>query len=170
MPPQPTPTHIRLIDIKTCLTVTLDTVEILATSLKTPFLGAIAKTTQSLLKNIQSETASELPPNVLNYIGRSTETLHKIHAFIEAQQSGSKVKNFLRQGEMNALLKDCKTRLQQELDFFQAKKIGLIGDIRKMREDSEKGHQDVLNMIESLSDTTSSDVASTLQLNPHATI
>jgi hypothetical protein len=47
-------------------------------------------------------------------------TLHKIHTFIEAQQGGSKVKNFFRQIEMSTLLKGCKAGLQQGFESFQA--------------------------------------------------
>jgi hypothetical protein len=46
-------------------------------------------------------------------------TLHKIHTFVEAQQNGSKVKSFFRQGEMSTLLKECKAGLQQGHDIFQ---------------------------------------------------
>jgi hypothetical protein len=46
-------------------------------------------------------------------------TLHKIHTFVEAQQNGSKVKKFFRQGEMSTLLNDCKAGLQQGFEFFQ---------------------------------------------------
>jgi hypothetical protein len=46
-------------------------------------------------------------------------TLHKIHAFVEAQQNGSKVKSFFRQGEMSTLLKECKAGLQQGFAIFQ---------------------------------------------------
>jgi hypothetical protein len=53
MPPQPTVTQIRLNNITECLTITSNTLEILAGSLKSPFLEAISNTTHSLLKNIQ---------------------------------------------------------------------------------------------------------------------
>jgi hypothetical protein len=46
-------------------------------------------------------------------------TLHKIHTFVEAQQVGSKVKNFFRQGEMSRLLNECKAGLQQGYDIFE---------------------------------------------------
>ncbi|KAJ6572273.1 hypothetical protein B0H19DRAFT_1065238 [Mycena capillaripes] len=148
MPTKPIGAENRLNDITTCLTVTARTLGILAMSLKTPFLEPISKTTQSLLKKIQvsstiglfftlmettyqlleaiiivhinSDTGGELPPSVLNHIGKFTQTLYKIHTFVEGQQSGSKVKNFFRQGEMNTLLKDCKAGLQQGFEHFQA--------------------------------------------------
>jgi hypothetical protein len=53
MSPHPTPTQIRLNNIVTCLTLTVNTVEILAITLATPFLEAISNTTQSLLKHVQ---------------------------------------------------------------------------------------------------------------------
>ncbi|KAJ7906243.1 hypothetical protein B0H13DRAFT_2506841 [Mycena leptocephala] len=145
--------------------------------LQTDFLEAIANTTQSLLKNIEtvkknkrtcielmeqthellnaiiilhvnSDTSGVLPPSTLNHIGKFTETLHKIHTFVEAHQSSSKVKQFFRQGEISTLLKDCKNGLTQGLDFFRV--------VAKQR------HQEVLAMIDGLSDSASSARASTM--------
>ncbi|KAJ7866618.1 hypothetical protein B0H14DRAFT_2504313, partial [Mycena olivaceomarginata] len=177
-------------DITACFAVTLKTLEVLADNLNTPFLGVISTTIQSLLDNIEavkqnkdectllmekthnllnaiivahmkSDTGGELPVNVLNHIGRFSETLHKIHTFVEAQQSSSKIKMFFRQGEMNTLLRDCKTELQQGLEFFQIKSVNVMKDIAELHEESQKRYQEVLNMIETLSDT-SSDRASTI--------
>ncbi|KAJ6529382.1 hypothetical protein B0H19DRAFT_1083126 [Mycena capillaripes] len=149
MPPKPTAAETRLNTITTCMTVTAGTAETLATALRVPFLEAIANTTWSLLKNIQtvkqnqdtctqlmeqthvllnavisihieSDTGVELPPSVLNDIGKFTQTLHKIHTFVEAQQRRSKVKIFFRQSEMSTLLKDCKAGLQQGFESFHA--------------------------------------------------
>jgi hypothetical protein len=53
MPPRPTVTQIRLNNITTCLTISANTLEILASSLKIPFLAVISNTTQSLLKKMQ---------------------------------------------------------------------------------------------------------------------
>ncbi|KAJ7899910.1 P-loop containing nucleoside triphosphate hydrolase protein [Mycena leptocephala] len=208
MPPQPTVTQIRLNNITECLTITANTLEILASSLKSPFLAAMSNTTQSLLKNIQtvrqnkhdctqlleqsyellnailmvhinSDTGAELPPSVLTHIGKFTEyvaslgkppvilttvvrTLHKIHTFVEAQQKGSTLKNFFRQGEMSTLLKGCKAGLQQGLEIFQVPMVNHMKDITQMQEDAEKRHKEVLDMVEALSDTTSSDRSSSI--------
>ncbi|KAJ7838139.1 P-loop containing nucleoside triphosphate hydrolase protein [Mycena leptocephala] len=191
MPPQPSVTQIRLNNITTCLTITANTLHVLASSLKTPFLEAISNTTQSLLEHIQtvrqnkndctelleqtyqllnaimmvhikSDTGGELPPSVLNHIGKFTETLHKIHTFVEAQQVGSKVKNFFRQGEMSRLLNECKAGLRQGFDIFEVDTLNIMNDITKMQEDVEKRHKEVLDMIEALSDRTSSDGASSI--------
>ncbi|KAJ7899924.1 hypothetical protein B0H13DRAFT_1883554 [Mycena leptocephala] len=191
MPPQPTITQIRLNNITTCLTITANTLEILASSLKSPFVAAISNTTQSLLKNIQtvkqnknectqlleqtyellntilmvhitSDMGGELPPGVLKHIGKFTETLHKIHTFVEAQQKGSTLKNFFHQGEMSALLKDCKAGLQQGLEIFQVPIVNHMKDITQMQEDAKKRNKEVLDMIEALSDMASSDGSSSI--------
>jgi hypothetical protein len=49
----------RLSNIITCLTVTGDTLEILADNLKGTFLEALSNTTQSLLKNIQVNLSTD---------------------------------------------------------------------------------------------------------------
>ncbi|KAJ7032102.1 hypothetical protein C8F04DRAFT_1235566 [Mycena alexandri] len=149
MPRQLTITEIHLKNISTCVAITANTPDILVNTLKISALAAILNTTQSLLKMVEtikqdkddcaelmehidkllnaiigvylkSDTGAELPPSILNQITTFTETLHKIHTFVEAQQSGSKVKKIFRQGELNALLKNCKAELQQGLAFFQA--------------------------------------------------
>jgi hypothetical protein len=53
---------------------------------------------------------------VINKIYR---TLHKIHTFVEAQQDGSKINYFFRHGEMNMLLKDCHSGLDEALEVFK---------------------------------------------------
>ncbi|KAJ7930831.1 P-loop containing nucleoside triphosphate hydrolase protein [Mycena leptocephala] len=176
---------------RSCLTITANTLEILTGSLKSPFLAAISNTTQSLSKKIQtvrqnkndctqlleqtyellkgilmvhinSDTGAELPPSVLTHIGRFTETLQKIHTFVEAQQNGSIIKNFFHQGEMSKLLKDCRAGLQQGLEIFKVPMVNHIEDTTQMQKDAEKRHKEVLDMIEALSDTTSSDRASSI--------
>jgi hypothetical protein len=52
MPP-PTVTQNRLDNVVTGLTMTTNTLEIIADSIQTPFLGAIINTTQAVLNNIQ---------------------------------------------------------------------------------------------------------------------
>lgn len=59
MPPQPSVTEARLNHITTCLTVALDTLEVLSDSFNTPFLGVISTTTQSLLKYVQVTVFNE---------------------------------------------------------------------------------------------------------------
>ncbi|KAJ7875042.1 hypothetical protein B0H13DRAFT_1894367 [Mycena leptocephala] len=138
-----------------------------------PLLGSIANTTQSLLKNMEtvkqnknecaqlleqtyellntilmvyitSDMGGELPPSVLKHIGKFRETLQKIHTFVEAQQNGSKIKKFFRQGEMSTLLKDCKAGLQQGLEIFQVPMVNHMNDITQMQGDAESETQKFL--------------------------
>ncbi|KAJ6538017.1 hypothetical protein B0H19DRAFT_1079100 [Mycena capillaripes] len=89
-------------NITTCLTISKNTLEVLARSINSPFLATLFNTAGALLKNIQlirqnksnciqllqqaqklldavitvhiaSDTAGELPPDVLSHIGKFTE-------------------------------------------------------------------------------------------------
>ncbi|KAJ7818167.1 hypothetical protein B0H14DRAFT_3147938, partial [Mycena olivaceomarginata] len=186
MPSQPTASQVQLNNITTCLMMTTNALQLLATNFDTPFLQAILNTTQSLLDHIQavkqnkdscvqlmeqtytlinaiivvhgnSATSGVLPPTILENIGKFTETLHKIHTFVEAQRTGNKIKKFLRQGELSMLFRDCQSGLKQGLDFFQIGGANIMTDLSKMRQEAEQRNQEVLRMIGELSDTTSSD-------------
>ncbi|KAJ7846743.1 hypothetical protein B0H14DRAFT_3678060 [Mycena olivaceomarginata] len=101
MPP-PTITQTRLQNVAMCLTMTTNTLQIIADSMKTPFLGSIINTTNAVLKNIQTvnkhkedcvqlleqihilldaiiilhiKADAELPIEVLDHIGKFTEYL-----------------------------------------------------------------------------------------------
>ncbi|KAJ7347561.1 hypothetical protein DFH08DRAFT_936977 [Mycena albidolilacea] len=177
-------------NITACFAVALKSLEALADHLNTPFLRVISTTIQSLLENLEavkqnrnectllmeqthglldaitsahtkSDTGGDLSVDVLNHMGKFSETLNKIHTFIEAQQNKSKIKRFFRQGEMSTLLKECKAGLQEGIDFFQIKSGNLMNDIEELQKESEMRHQEVLNMIETLSGT-SSDQESTI--------
>ncbi|KAJ7773930.1 hypothetical protein B0H16DRAFT_1408682, partial [Mycena metata] len=108
---------------------------------------------------VRSDTGVELPPSTLNEIANFIQTLHKIHTFVEAQQSGSKVKKFFRQGELGGLLKDCKMGLQEGIKFFQIKSSDIMPTAREMEEQAQIRHEEVLNTIETIS---SSDSASSI--------
>ncbi|KAJ7775416.1 hypothetical protein B0H16DRAFT_1361642, partial [Mycena metata] len=188
MPREQTVIEVRLDNISKCVTITVNTLDVLVKTLKIPGLEAMVNTTQSLLKLVQtikqdknecaelmeqthnilnaiigvyirSDTGIELPPSTLNEIAKFTQTLHKIYTFIEAQQSGSKVKKFFRQGELNGLLKDCTAALQQRLVFFQFKSSDVMSTVREMQEQAQIRHQEVLHVLETMS---SSDSASTI--------
>ena len=50
-------------------------------------------------------------------------TLHKVHAFVEAQQDKSKLRKLFRRGEMNTLLNNCHAGLQEAIDAFKVKTL-----------------------------------------------
>ncbi|KAJ7744889.1 P-loop containing nucleoside triphosphate hydrolase protein, partial [Mycena metata] len=197
MPSQQSVTRVRLANISTCVTITVNTLNILVNTLKIHGLEAMMNTTQSLLKLIQTikqdktecaqlmeqthvilsaiigvyvrlDTGIELPPSTSNEIANFTQTLHKLHTFIEAQQSGSKVKKLFRQGELNGLLKDCKAGLQQGIQFFQIKTFNIVSTAREMEEQAQIRHQEVLNAIETISSSDSASSISKMHSSSYA--
>jgi hypothetical protein len=92
MSPQPSVTQIRLNNITTCLTATVETVQILASSLNTPFLVAISNTTQSLLKNVQVNSTVYIMTTRFNQLSQTikknkntcTELLEQTYQLLNA--------------------------------------------------------------------------------------
>ncbi|KAJ7788650.1 hypothetical protein B0H14DRAFT_2628042 [Mycena olivaceomarginata] len=108
-----------------------------------------------------------MSPEVLHHFRKLTEycscpleaqILHKIYTIVEAQQKGNKVKNF-RQGENGRLLKDGQARLQQYFEFFQIEGLRAVPDVIDIERNAQKRHQEVLDMIEKLSEGTASESA-----------
>ncbi|KAJ6533340.1 hypothetical protein DFH09DRAFT_1092571 [Mycena vulgaris] len=175
--------------IKQHFTIAVDTLEVLANSFKTPFLELISKTAKSLLAAVQTvkqnksdcaqlleqtygllyaivslhmkpETGPDVSPGVLNCLGTFTDTLYKIHTFVEAQQDKSKIRHFFRQGEMSKLLKDCNMGLQEALAHFKLQDIHLLNEVGIMQKLAEDRHQEVLLLMDTFSDGTTSEKGS----------
>ncbi|KAJ7146624.1 hypothetical protein C8R44DRAFT_898726 [Mycena epipterygia] len=191
MPPGITIMKINLDNIIACLTPMISLLNDLSDAFGTPFIPAIANTTLSLItlvqnvkKNkeeciklmenihellysvvnlhIKSGTASSLPPSTLAAIGELMETLHKVYAFMEAQQDGNKIKHFFRQSEMKTLLNECRMGLQQAFDVFKMEGVNIHGSIVEMQKETAKNHQELLELISTTSDATSSDRSSSI--------
>ncbi|KAJ7031690.1 hypothetical protein C8F04DRAFT_676668 [Mycena alexandri] len=197
MPHQPTVTKLRLNNISKCVAITANTFNVLVNMLKISGLEAISNTIQSLLKLLQtikqeknecaelmehthellnaiiavyikSDTGAELPPSTLNQIVKFTETLHKIHTYVEAHQSGSKVKKFFRQGELAALLKDCKAGLQLGFDFFNIKTVDIMTNVREMQDQAQLRHQEILDILDTMSSSDSASSTSKMYSGSYA--
>ncbi|KAJ7775411.1 hypothetical protein B0H16DRAFT_1756747 [Mycena metata] len=172
-----TPAQARLNNIKTSSTIVLDTLELLANASDLPFLKPITVTARSLLNlvqmmeqvyeiiqgiirlHIQSDTG-QLSPNLLTHIAEFTKTLYKVHTFVQAQEETNKFKQILRRGEMNALLRDCTSELQQVLSTFTLQGVDFLINARQMHEYENHVHQEVLRLINSWFNEESSDGAS----------
>ncbi|KAJ7487149.1 hypothetical protein FB451DRAFT_1535652 [Mycena latifolia] len=89
----------------------------------------------------ESETMGNLPPATLDHVGKFTETLHKIHTFVEVQQDRSKIKSFFRQTEMKTLLSECRAGLQHALETQT--NIAALGHITQMQEETEIMHKEI---------------------------
>ncbi|KAJ6600281.1 P-loop containing nucleoside triphosphate hydrolase protein [Mycena vulgaris] len=109
---------------------------------------------------MKPETTLDLTPSMLNNLGKFTDTLYKIHTFVEAQQDKSKIRQFFRQGEMSKLLKACNMGLQEALDLFKVHNMNFLNDIGGMKKFAQEKHQEVLALIDALSDGTASDKGS----------
>ncbi|KAJ7464004.1 hypothetical protein FB451DRAFT_1179844 [Mycena latifolia] len=179
----------RFNSISTSLSGVVTTLEFFSASLKAPFLEPISNIMSSLLNAVQtvkrnqddctnmlekilellyaiihvhikSDTGGELPPIMLNHLGKFTAqvTLHKIHTYVEAQQEKSKVKQFFHQGETRTLLKDCQMGLDHALKAFKA----ILRDIADMQKQAQKTHEEVMEVISALSNGDTSDTGSTI--------
>ncbi|KAJ6473965.1 hypothetical protein C8R47DRAFT_1144417 [Mycena vitilis] len=136
------------LDQELSLAAIVKSFEVLAGSLKERSLKVIAYTSISIVETVQTITQPNdlcmrlleqtrelltaifvahigldpdviLPRPLLNHLGRSTDTLHKVHTFIEAQEKGSRISRLFRPDELSSLLKHCKQELKRELEFFQ---------------------------------------------------
>ncbi|KAJ7499999.1 hypothetical protein FB451DRAFT_1358984 [Mycena latifolia] len=184
MPRRSTTSSIRLTSITACLTPALTLVDELHAGFGTPFLQAISNTTLALISavqnvkrntdecvqllenihkmlyaivklHIQSEPAGSLPPVTLDQIGKFTETLRKIHTFLEGQRDGNRIKQFLHQNEMSMLLTECRAGLQEASEVFKANTL-------KVQEMARNMHKELLDLISNILDDSSSDSSSSM--------
>ncbi|KAJ6586486.1 hypothetical protein DFH09DRAFT_1274917 [Mycena vulgaris] len=206
MPPQIIATETRLNNILKCFTTAVDTLEVLANTFETPFLKPISNTAKSLLAAVQAVRQNKrdctqlleqtygllsaiislhlkletgpVSPSMQNHLGKATDTLFKIHTFVDAQQYKSKIRHFFRQGEMSKLLRDCNIGLQEALALFkvlwfdishldvlkmtQVHNTNFLNEIGAMQKFAEDRHQEVLELIDAFSDGTASDKGSSV--------
>ncbi|KAJ6563061.1 P-loop containing nucleoside triphosphate hydrolase protein [Mycena vulgaris] len=115
--------------------------------------------------HMKSEPFGHLSPEILHHLAKFTETMHKIHTFVEVQQDRNKIKHFFRQSEMNTLLKECRTGLQQALDVFKLPTgVTILGNVAEMQKATDKMHRELLELVSTLSDGTTSDRSSSIHL------
>ncbi|KAJ7111434.1 hypothetical protein C8R44DRAFT_883229 [Mycena epipterygia] len=177
MPLKTTITKTHLDNIIVCLAPIVPLLNEFSDAFGTPFIPAIANTTLSLITLVQNVKknkeecihlmknvhellyamvnlhmktgmGSSLPPATLSAFGKLKETLHKVHAFMEAQQDGNKIKHFFHQSEMKTLLNECYIGLQQAGDMFKMEGvINVHGNIVDMQKETERIHKELLEVI-----------------------
>ncbi|KAJ6572383.1 hypothetical protein DFH09DRAFT_1079594 [Mycena vulgaris] len=84
-------------------------------------------------------------------------TLHQVHSFMEAHQDKGKIRLLFRQGEMSALLKAA------DWDLTRRSRCSRQVQGIHLQQNAQKTHEEVLDLIESISDATSSDGTSILE-------
>ncbi|KAJ7889863.1 hypothetical protein B0H14DRAFT_2691114 [Mycena olivaceomarginata] len=189
---QPTVAEIRLNNVVGYLTVAVSTLRNFSDLFSTPFLKAISNTTVSLLESAQnikrnkdkctafleqihavicgivglyakSDAGAVLSPATVESLGNFMKTLQKIHVFLEAQQTGSALKRFLRQNETNLLLKDCQGGLELALGAFKIQTgAAALSDFTAAQEETQRTHAELLRLIATYSNDATSDQASSM--------
>ncbi|KAJ7135725.1 hypothetical protein C8R44DRAFT_848591 [Mycena epipterygia] len=187
---QSTITQVRLKNIIAGLTPAITLLNEANDAFGTPFVQAISNTTVSLITAVQNvkkkkdecvqllenihqllyaivnlhiKSGGVIPPANLYDIARFTETLHKIHVFVESQQDTNRIKHFFRQSEINTLLNDCRVGVQQALDVFKIESgMMIFNSMVEMRDQAENMHKEMLELISTFSDGTISDRASSI--------
>ncbi|KAJ7131136.1 hypothetical protein C8R44DRAFT_55600 [Mycena epipterygia] len=184
--------EVRMNGVLTVLTPIVTLLNEITDAFGTPFMRAISSTILSLMASVQnakrnkdecirlmenvhgilyaiielhitSETRQSLPPTILDHIGKFTETLHKIHTFIEAQQDGNKIKYFFHQNGMKTLHKDCQTGLEESLKVFKVETgYTIANNMAEMHNNTKSMHQELLDLLGSLSDGLTSDGSSSI--------
>ncbi|KAF8132133.1 hypothetical protein K438DRAFT_2130997 [Mycena galopus ATCC 62051] len=190
MPRQPTVAETNLDRITTCLTLTLPLLNELHDAFGPPFVQSIANTIQTLIKLVQnksecaqlmdgmhevlyaivklhmrSEIVGSLLPAELDDIGKFIQTLHKIYTFVEAQQQGNKIKHFFRNNEMNKLRQECHSGLKQAQEVFKIQtQTQTLHVIRDFKQTANLLHQELIELIENISDTSTVSEKSSVHL------
>ncbi|KAJ7644954.1 hypothetical protein FB45DRAFT_301198 [Roridomyces roridus] len=112
---------------------------------------------------MHADPPGTLPPTTMSHVAKFAETIHKVHAFVEAQMDKGRVKHFFRQGEMNALLKGCQVGMQDALDYFKMKSAASFAhDIEDMQNQADRMHRELLELVATLSEATISDGGSSI--------
>ncbi|KAJ7430660.1 hypothetical protein FB451DRAFT_470918 [Mycena latifolia] len=195
MPRKPAIIDIQLNSIVACLTPVLALLNELLDGFGAPFMQAIANTTLNLVSAVQNAKTNKeecmkltehiheilfaiiklhmqseplgglLPPATLHHIGKFTNTLHKICTFVETQQNQSRIKHFLKQGEMRMLLKECQEGLQDALEVFKIQDgATIVTDALKMQETTQELHEELLDLVSNMTEG-SSDRSSSIYHN-----
>ncbi|KAJ7767782.1 hypothetical protein B0H16DRAFT_1520739, partial [Mycena metata] len=182
----------RIQGIKACLVSALALFDDLNKAFAPPFIEAIGKSTEVLIDGIQnlkskreecfqlverihqvlyaiidlhikSETVGSLPPSIVDHTERFMGTLQKICTYIGAHQKGNRIKQFFRQSEMNALLKDCHSGLDQAMQVFKVQPgYTVFNSVIEIQKKEQDMHNDLLELVAMLSDSTVSDRSSSI--------
>ncbi|KAJ7742724.1 hypothetical protein DFH07DRAFT_925515 [Mycena maculata] len=167
--------------------VAATTVRDIAESAHVPFLVSVAVLSLSITKNVQLLKANReecfrmveqiheilcaivkqysnlqmdgvLPPKLLHDIGNFAQTLQKLHVFIEAQQRMGKIRQFIKQLDINLQIRSCKTEMQIAVDTFRVQSgISVPLKFSELKQDEEERHKELLALLEANPDLTKSE-------------
>ncbi|KAJ7203918.1 P-loop containing nucleoside triphosphate hydrolase protein, partial [Mycena rebaudengoi] len=116
---------------------------------------------------VQLHTTSEikgvLPTALLYDIAKFTEALERLFTILNGQQKGTlgKIKGLFRQPEAAERLEKCKQELSRMVKLFKAQVSGsTLSQMGQMKKDAKEQHEQLVALLETDSDLTSSDRSS----------
>ncbi|KAJ7265251.1 hypothetical protein C8J57DRAFT_1622372 [Mycena rebaudengoi] len=110
-----------------------------------------------------SEIKGVLPTALLYDIAKFTEALEKLFTIVNGQQKGTlgKIKGLFRQPEAAEKLETCKQELSRMVALFKAYVTGsTLSQMGQMEKDAKEQHEQLIALLETHSDLTSSDRSS----------
>ncbi|KAJ7200265.1 P-loop containing nucleoside triphosphate hydrolase protein [Mycena rebaudengoi] len=110
-----------------------------------------------------SEIKGILPTALLYDIAKFTEALEKLFTILNGQQKGTlgKIKGLFRQLEAGERLEACKQELSRMVELFKAQITGsTLSQMWQMKKDAKEQHEQLVALLETDSDLTSSDRSS----------
>ncbi|KAJ7270369.1 hypothetical protein C8J57DRAFT_1605319 [Mycena rebaudengoi] len=113
--------------------------------------------------HLTSEIKGVLPTALLYDIAKFTEALEKLFTILNGQQKGvlRKIKGLFRQPEVGERLEACKQELSRVVELFKAQVTGsTLSQMGQMKKDVKEQHEQLIALLESDSDLTSSDCSS----------
>ncbi|KAJ7253147.1 hypothetical protein C8J57DRAFT_1660242 [Mycena rebaudengoi] len=168
----------------------------IARSFEIPFLGSAAVLVLAILKCVESiksnkdvcieiveqihevlgtivtlHSTSEIkgvfPTALLDDIAKFTEILEKVFTLLKQQNSMGKIKQFFEQRSNSERLEACQQELNHALEMFKVQATGLtISQLVQMRKDAKQCHEELVALLESDSDLTSSQCSSVIGTLP----
>ncbi|KAJ7041220.1 hypothetical protein C8F04DRAFT_1391323 [Mycena alexandri] len=177
-------THLSGNDILQYTLVAANTVQGVAAETGIPFLGSVCSISLTLIPVIESNhfqrdrclrmteeihkslcalgalclgSEDTRPPEVLDQIAQYARTLQAFYSYLRAQQDLGKIRRFFKQGEIITQLEVYEREVRQAADVFSMQQgVGLSTALETQRFDAESRHQELLELLSTVSIETSS--------------
>ncbi|KAJ6480894.1 hypothetical protein C8R45DRAFT_1004026, partial [Mycena sanguinolenta] len=115
--------------------------------------------------HIKSDAPGSLSPAMMDHVEKFMKTLHKIYAYIEAQQDSNKIRQLFRNIEMNSLVKACHAELDEAKKIFEINTAAaMFKNIAEMKKEVETKHKELLELISTISETNTTSEGSSVHL------
>ncbi|KAF8180485.1 hypothetical protein K438DRAFT_1768391 [Mycena galopus ATCC 62051] len=164
MPRQTTVAEIRLDNITTCLKLAVPLLNELNDVFGPPFVQTITQTIQAIINLIElMDSIHQVQSAIINLHIKSDMKpwelcLRQCYGTLgnsSTQQEGNKIKQLFRAREINKLLRDCRAGLREAMEVFKIYTVTEnLNDIKHFENRANTMHQELLELIQTLSDTS----------------